>query len=859
MVNGFKQKVDGLMDLLYGSGVTNHATIIEQINYLVFLRALSGLDDEKAEFDAKYKPIFRGKYAKYHWKSLKDLNPEALYETLERAYQELPKLAHEPTVALLYQNAHVKVYDKPTLRRLVHQIEETMGHVEAESSEGHRDMAGDMYEYLLSKLSTAGTNGQFRTPRHIIKFMVDVIDPGKNERILDPACGTAGFLVAAYRHLQERYTSEKYRKDGRYPMDKLAPDEREFVNHHAFTGFDSDSDMIKFGLMNLYLHHLGHSKLVRQNTLTDTAGDRSKFDVILANPPFAGKIDRSSISEDLQMGTGVTEVLFLRYMIDHLSDKGRCAVIVPEGVIFQSSGAHKEIRRRLIDEAGLFFVASLPAGVFNPYSGVKTSILFLDKSLPKTRNTILFARIENDGYDLGAQRRPVEGEELTVTSAAVGKYIEALKSRKPTGLNQYESEAIHAVQIDKIRESDDYNLSGGRYREPETDIHKKWPMVTLGDSALFAVESGGTPDSKNSEYWNGDVTWVTLADLPQANRITSIQKTKRTITNKGLKNSSAKLLPVGTVLVSSRATIGRVGIAKVPLATNQGFKNVVIKNSEKVASRYLAETLATKTEEFMRFATGGTFKEISKTNFSKIKIPLPSLQVQKEIVSEIESKQQAIENAQGVIENLQRERQHFGQSLSRLGTFKKVPLAELAKVFVDGDWVETKDQSKDGIRLIQTGNVGLGEYLDKTSRARYISESTFKRLKCKEVKSGDVLISRLPDPVGRACITPKVANKMVTAVDCTIVRFDEKRMLPAFFVRYATSMDYFRSLGPFLTGSSRRRISRSNLGKVQVPVPPIKVQERLVADADKENEVIAINHGLIQRYKEKISDIVHVT
>ena len=428
--NGFRKRIDHLMDLLYGSGVSAHHTIIEQINYLMFLRALSKRDEESELLNPNHKDIvLKGELSKYRWDNLLRLNAEALFNTLEEAYKDIPQKSDNATIRLLYHDAHVKVYNKPTLRTLVHELEALSKELDEFSNEGRHDIFGDMYEYLLSKLSSAGTTGQFRTPRHIIKFIVDVVDPKIGETILDPACGTAGFLVAAYKHLANKYTSEKYLKDGSFAMDKLTPQERDFLYNHTFTGFDSSDDMIKFGLMNLHLHGLGQANLKRQNTLVDTAGDRTKWDIILANPPFAGKLDRESVSEDIQMNTGATEILFLRFMIDHLTPEGRLGVIVPEGVLFGSANAHKKIREILIDN-GLWAIVSLPAGVFNPYAGVKTSIIFFDKA-KKDDEEILFYEVESDGFDLSANRRPIEQDDLPdALKALIGTAHKSEKSWK---------------------------------------------------------------------------------------------------------------------------------------------------------------------------------------------------------------------------------------------------------------------------------------------------------------------------------------------------------------------------------------------------------------------------------------------
>jgi len=490
----FKNQIDNLMNILYGGGVASHATIIEQINYLIFLRAISKKDDHALKLDPRAERIFSGELAKYHWDNLLMLNAEALFTTLEEIYRKLPELTKDQTIQQLYRDAHVKVFDKPTLRRLFHEIEKMMSELEKEATGGHTDIYGDMYEYLLSKMSQAGTLGQFRTPRHIIKFIVDVIAPEKGETILDPACGTAGFLVAALQYLKDKYTADEYKKINKFPMDLLTAEERKFVFQHTFTGFDSDSDMYKFGVMNLYLHQLEHPNIIRQNTLVDTAGDRTKWDIILANPPFAGAIDKDSIAEDLQMGTRATEVLFVRYMIDHLSPNGRAGVIVPEGLLFIRSNAHKKIRQMLLEDAGLWCVVSLPAGIFNPYAGVKTSVIFFDKTKVGKVKEILFVNIENDGFDLGATKRPIEKNDLPMALEAANGY------KKHFGENSIQEVDTNPLcwraNLEQIIEND-FILSASTYkpnsscamicREPKEifrEIQKNNLVITQGISNI---------------------------------------------------------------------------------------------------------------------------------------------------------------------------------------------------------------------------------------------------------------------------------------------------------------------------------------------------------------------------------------
>ncbi|MGI8420421.1 MAG: N-6 DNA methylase [Candidatus Levyibacteriota bacterium] len=633
-----KTNVDSLMDILFGAGVASHHTIIEQLNYLLFLRALTKRDDDAIVLGNKEKQIFKDALAKYRWDNLLMLNAEVLFTTLEEIYRKLPDLIDDRTINLLYRDAHVKIYDKPTLRRFLHEIEKMMSDLEKEYQVGHNDIFGDMYEYLLSKLSQAGTMGQFRTPRHIIDFIVDVVDPKKGETILDPACGTAGFLVSALEHLKHTYTSEEFKKEGKYPMDLLSHDERNFIYSHTFTGFDSDSDMIKFGLMNLYLHQLDHPHIVRQNTLMDTAGDRTKWDVILANPPFAGAIDRDSISEDLRMGTRATEILFLKYMIDHLSDKGRAGIIVPEGVIFSNSNAHKKIRQMLIEEAGLWCVVSLPSGVFNPYAGVKTSIIFFDKNLVSKNNEILFVKIENDGYSLGAQRNPIDKNDLPKSLETISHYndfmqtgdtyndafLERIKESKKIGETiQITHDRYKLVSKSLIEKNEDYNLSSDRYKIEDIFSNQKWPMVNIEDLCSF-------------EYGKS---------LPAKDRIFGLYPVMGSNGRSGFHNNFLVKGPV--IIVGRKGSAGEVvweNQSCYPIDTTYYIKLI---DDKKVLLKFLYFMLISL--ELTKLKGGAGIPGLNRNDVYKHKIPLPPLEIQIKIVEQIEEEQKLIDSNKKLI------------------------------------------------------------------------------------------------------------------------------------------------------------------------------------------------------------------
>ncbi|MEK7477378.1 MAG: class I SAM-dependent DNA methyltransferase, partial [Candidatus Coatesbacteria bacterium] len=344
--SGLRQKVDQLMDILYSGGVNNPMDSIEQLSYLIFLRLLSERDDQAARIEKKYQRVFSGKWARYAWGNFVTLTGNELFDALRGAIEtlhELPGLS--ATGKELFRNATLKIYDRPTLRAIVQGIAE----MDLAPHEGH-DLKGDMYEHLLSKIAQSGTNGQFRTPRHIIDLIVRLVNPQPGDRICDPACGTAGFLIAAYNHILREHTKPADLGRGIVDGSLLKPREWEFLEEQAFTGFDNDANMVKIAILNLYLHQLEKARIEHFNPLTTTHGGQypgQRYDVILANPPFAGKIQKESILADINLDSRDTEVLFLKWFLDHLAGKGRAGVIVPSGVLSGSGKADTKLRELL--------------------------------------------------------------------------------------------------------------------------------------------------------------------------------------------------------------------------------------------------------------------------------------------------------------------------------------------------------------------------------------------------------------------------------------------------------------------------------------------------------------------------------
>src|SRR6202166_2413870 len=409
--SGLRQKVDQLMNILYAGGVNNPMDSIEQISYLLFLRLLTEKDETLATLDKKYKRIFSGKWSRFAWGNFVTLTGDNLFNAVRDAIEslhELPGLTE--TGKLLFSRATLKIYDRPTLRAVVQGIHS----LDLAPHEGH-DFKGDMYEYLLSKLAASGTNGQFRTPRHIIDLIVALVDPKPGQRICDPACGTAGFLISSLTHILRQNTKAGDLKRGHVDGALLKPAQWRFLEEQAFTGYDNDANMVKIGILNLYLHQLEKAQIEIRNPLTTGFGGAypgKRFDIILANPPFAGRIQEESILSDLnyKLNTRATELLFLKWFIDHLTADGRAGVIVPNGVLFGSTNAATKLRELLLTECDLQAVISLPSGVFRPYSGVGTAALIFQKGGPT--ESVWFYDTTADGFSLDDKRTPIEQSDI---------------------------------------------------------------------------------------------------------------------------------------------------------------------------------------------------------------------------------------------------------------------------------------------------------------------------------------------------------------------------------------------------------------------------------------------------------------
>lgn len=496
MITGeLRNKIDTLWNAFWSGGISNPLEVIEQITYLMFLRRLDDIQrgkENKATRTGKpiEAPIFTTEEQALRWSEFTNLAPETMLTTVrDDVFPWLRRLGGEgSTYSNHMKDARFTIPTDTLLVRAVALIDEALKDIPAYE----QDTKGDLYEYMLSKIATAGQNGQFRTPRHIIALMVEMMAPGPRDEICDPACGTAGFLVesAAYVHRTHR-------------DELLDAKQAKHFHHSMFHGFDFDGTMLRIASMNMLLHGVEQPDIRYRDSLAQSAADDAgRYTLVLANPPFAGSLDYDSTAKDLQavVKTKKTELLFLALFLRLLKPGGRAAVIVPDGVLFGSSKAHKDLRKTLVDEHKLDAVVKLPAGVFKPYASVSTAILIFTRTDSGGTDDVWFYDVMADGWSLDDKRTPLMTEaKLGATPAQRLVEVDHVKNNLPDVLarwamrNGTERKRARTEQSFCVPKSDiaanDYDLSFNRYRQAVHDeIEHRPPLEILEDLERIEAE-----------------------------------------------------------------------------------------------------------------------------------------------------------------------------------------------------------------------------------------------------------------------------------------------------------------------------------------------------------------------------------
>ena len=804
-----KRKIDSARQILVGK-VPDPKAQVEQITTALIYKFMDDMDKEAIELGGKAR-FFTNGFQKYAWTKL--LDPKlGGHERLELYGEAVARMSQNPHIPQLFRDIFKDAflpYRSPETLTLF--LKEINGF-----TYDHSEELGNAFEYLLSILGSQGDAGQFRTPRHIIDFIVDVIEPKKGDTILDP-----GFLISAYKNILKKQKDKP-----------LTPDEKKKLMNNL-VGYDISPDMVKLSKVNMYLHGFAEPKIFEYDTLSSDEKWDESFDVIMANPPFMSPQGGIRPHKRFSVQANRAEVLFVDYIKEHLRPNGRAGIIVPEGIIFQSSGAYKQLRKILVED-GLFAVVSLPQGVFNPYAGVKTSILFFDNTVAKKTDKILFVRVLNDGFDLGAQRRPIDRNDLVRPDNEVDatKVLKGQRIAVETGTKNpwLQENSLFAYEISKeqIAQSGDYNLSAERYRLDNLGEQKnqKWEVVELDE--VINLDFGTRITKKNDEgsmypvYGGGGESFRT----DSFNREDEMVISRFAMSENCVRFVSGKFFML-----------------------DSGFTFFIKpEKQEEVLKEYVGKYLLSIQSKIYACARGHAQKNIDVKAFKKIKIPLPPIEVQKEIVEQIEVKQNAIEHAKAIIENLERERRYFGQTLRKLGDMERLEIGSMCnlvngKAFKPSDW---QKQASGGLPIVRIQNLN-----NSNSTFNYYTGKVPENIL---IDNGDLLFSWSGSR--GTSFGAHIWRGGKAILNQHIFKVEHSDKVDRKYLYYVLNDAVSEVEQNLHGGVGLVHITKGNLEKIKIPVPSLEKQRQVVEEMEKEEEIIASNRKLIAVMEKKISEVL---
>ena len=798
-----KRRIDTARDILVGK-VPDPKSQVEQITIALIYKFMDDIDAESEELGGQ-RTFFAGDFARYGWPQLVRAGLGG-HETLNLYAEAITRMPENPGIPPLFRdifnNAYLPYRDPETLRAFLKVIDEF--------TYDHSERLGDAFEYLLSVLGSQGDAGQFRTPRHIIDFIVSVVDPKKDETVLDPACGTAGFLISSYKHILKSNADDEGNST-------LTPDEKGTLAAN-FKGYDISPDMVRLSLVNLYLHGFVEPHISEYDTLTSEERWNEYADVILANPPFMSPKGGIRPHRRFSVQSKRSEVLFVDYMAEHLTPTGRAGIIVPEGIVFQSQTAYKQLRKMLVENY-LVAVISLPAGVFQPYSGVKTSILLLDKALANKTDRIAFFKVENDGFGLGAQRREIAENDLPKVKEELGEYMGRLRTSESGTTDGVAEDRVDytatvglIAEKGKIAAGGEYNLSGERYRENQV---KSSHYEMMPFEKICTLEYG--------------------ASLPKKKRVDGHIPVMGSNGISGYHNEY--LIKGPAIIVGRKGSAGEVTYINSDCFPIDTTYYVKIVDTSRTDILYLYHLL--KTLDLPSLRGGAGIPGLNRKDvYDKYKLPLPPLEVQREIVAEIEGHQRVIDGARAVIDNYR----------PQIVVDPEWPIKELSEVAVkitDGTHT-TPNYTDSGIPFLRVTDITKSN----TSKKFISEEEHMELIKRCHPQKGDVLYSK-NGTIGIAKVVDWGGDFSIF-VSLALIKPRRELVDSRYLECFLNSDTAYEQATSRSKSGTVTNLHLVDIKTIQIPLPSLTKQQEIVAEIEAEQSLVAANRELVERMEGKI-------
>jgi len=784
-----KQKIDDLRQILVGK-VTDPRSQVEQITNALLYKFMNDMDTNSISLGG-VPSYFVNEYEKYSWKILLNNKTSGedrvkIYsEALERMYfnENLPETFRE-----IFKNSTLPFKDPKVFNKFIIRIND----FEYSNSES----LGDAFEYLLSFMGSQGDAGQFRTPRHIIDFIVEIINPKKNETILDPACGTAGFLISSYKHILKKNTKKTL-------GDKLSPSDRKEVAKNL-NGYDISPEFLKVSLMNMFLHKFNNPKISEYDTLSSEDNWNEFYDVILANPPFFSPKGGITPHSRFRIKSKRAEVLFIDYIDEHLKPNGRSGIIVPEGILFKPDKSYIELRKILIKNT-LLGVVSLPAGVFEPYSGNKTNIIFLDKKLSKTNKEIFFIEIKNDGYSLNKNRRPIEDNDLPEIKSKIMDF----KDIKPC-------ERVKFIKKDDILKNPKVLLNFSEY---QNEIVKKNSKINL--IPIIQVFDTITPKIKIKNF-----------DFKDVGKYPIVDQSKKLISGYWDNENDCTHCDLPVVVFGDHTRIVKYIDFKFVVGAD-GTK--ILKPKKEIINPryfyYMLKSLPIKNLGYSRH-----FKELKR--FS---IPEIDLEEQKKLVDECDVYQKVIEGCIQIIEN-------YKPKIDVNANWETVKLNDIATIQSGGTPSKSDNSYWENGKIPWVGStVCKDDYVNETSK--FITEKGLKNSSSKIFKKGTTLIALVGATIGK---TGFLTFDCATNQNIAGLYPKDKNKIDNLYLFYVcqTLFSKFYAIGE----GKFRMANLSFVKNLDIPLPSLEEQKKLIMSINEEREIINSNKKLITINEKRIQN-----